>query len=56
MNQGSYRGVCLYLVSPIHPLGEMMTDVLAWLCKDLIQAGIHDLTPLDSTGEFAYLT
>lgn len=56
MTQSSYRGVFSYLVSPIHPSGEVMTDVLARLCEDLIQAGVHGLTPLGSTGEFAYLT
>jgi 4-hydroxy-tetrahydrodipicolinate synthase len=30
--------------------------VLAKLCDDLIGAGVHGLTPLGSTGEFAYLT
>jgi 4-hydroxy-tetrahydrodipicolinate synthase len=29
--------------------------VLARLCGDLVQAGVHGLTPLGSTGEFAYL-
>jgi dihydrodipicolinate synthase/N-acetylneuraminate lyase len=29
--------------------------VLARLCDDLIEAGVHGLTPLGSTGEFAYL-
>jgi 4-hydroxy-tetrahydrodipicolinate synthase len=33
-----------------------MTEVLARLCRDLIDAGVHGLTPLGSTGEFAYLT
>lgn len=56
MNQDSYCGVFPYLVSPIHQSGEVMTDVLARLCEDLIQAGVHGLTPLGSTGEFAYLT
>lgn len=56
MNQDCYRGVFPYLVSPIHQSGEVMTDVLARLCEDLIQAGVHGLTPLGSTGEFAYLT
>jgi 4-hydroxy-tetrahydrodipicolinate synthase len=31
-------------------------DVLARLCDDLIHAGVHGLTPLGSTGEFAYLS
>jgi 4-hydroxy-tetrahydrodipicolinate synthase len=33
-----------------------MDDVLSRLCDDLIAAGVHGLTPLGSTGEFAYLT
>lgn len=56
MSHSPYRGVFPYLVSPIHASGEVMTDVLARLCEDLIQAGVHGLTPLGSTGEFAYLT
>ena len=35
--------------------GSIKTDVLGKLCNDLIGAGIHGLTPLGSTGEFAYL-
>jgi len=31
-------------------------NVLESLCDDLIEAGVHGLTPLGSTGEFAYLT
>ena len=34
----------------------MNADVLVRLCDDLIEAGVHGLTPLGSTGEFAYLT
>ena len=33
-----------------------MAEVLARLCDDLIGAGVHGLTPLGSTGEFAYLS
>ena len=33
----------------------MRADVLGRLCDDLIKAGVHGLTPLGSTGEFAYL-
>jgi 4-hydroxy-tetrahydrodipicolinate synthase len=32
-----------------------MTDVLGRLASDLIESGVHGLTPLGSTGEFAYL-
>ena len=50
------RGVFPYLVSPLDAAGEVKADVLARLCGDLIGAGVHGLTPLGSTGEFAYLT
>ena len=50
-----FHGVFPYLVSPIDPSGQIRTDVLARLCEDLIKAGVHGLTPLGSTGEFAYL-
>ena len=48
-------GVFPYLVSPIDSSGHIRTDVLGKLCDDLIKAGVHGLTPLGSTGEFAYL-
>ena len=50
-----FHGVFPYLVSPIDPSGQIRTDVLAHLCDDLIKSGVHGLTPLGSTGEFAYL-
>jgi dihydrodipicolinate synthase/N-acetylneuraminate lyase len=50
------QGVFPYLVSPIDDTGEVKADVLSRLCNDLIAAGVHGLTPLGSTGEFAYLT
>lgn len=50
-----FHGVFPYLVSPVDPDGRMRTDVLGRLCEDLIKAGVHGLTPLGSTGEFAYL-
>ena len=49
------HGVFPYLVSPIDAQGRIMTDVLGQLASDLIKAGVHGLTPLGSTGEFAYL-
>lgn len=49
-------GVYPYLVSPIDAQGRILTDVLGRLSSDLIKAGVHGLTPLGSTGEFAYLT
>ena len=50
-----FHGVFPYLVSPIDAQGRIKTDVLGQLCADLIKAGVHGLTPLGSTGEFAYL-
>jgi 4-hydroxy-tetrahydrodipicolinate synthase len=48
-------GVYPYLVSPVDWSGRVKTGVLQRLCDDLIKAGVHGLTPLGSTGEFAYL-
>ena len=50
-----FRGVFPYLVSPVDDAGKVKSDVLGRLCDDLIKAGVHGLTPLGSTGEFAYL-
>jgi 4-hydroxy-tetrahydrodipicolinate synthase len=50
-----FHGVFPYLVSPIGGAGRIKTAVRARLCDDLIAAGVHGLTPLGSTGEFAYL-
>lgn len=50
-----FHGVYPYLVTPIEPSGRIKTDVLGTLSDHLIKAGVHGLTPLGSTGEFAYL-
>ena len=50
-----FRGVFPYLVSPVDGKGGIQADVLARLCEDLVAQGVHGLTPLGSTGEFAYL-
>jgi len=50
-----FHGVFPYLVSPTDAAGRIRTEVLGRLCDDLIKAGVHGLTPLGSTGEFAYL-
>ncbi len=50
-----FHGVFPYLVSPVDASGRVLTDVLGRLSSDLIDAGVHGLTPLGSTGEFAYL-
>ena len=42
-------------MSPIDDDGKVKTDVLADLVEYLIGKGVHGLTPLGSTGEFAYL-
>jgi 4-hydroxy-tetrahydrodipicolinate synthase len=50
-----FHGVFPYLVSPVTSDGRIRTGVLGRLCDDLIASGVHGLTPLGSTGEFAYL-
>ena len=55
MKHERFKGVFPYLVSPIDEQGRVKEAVLARLADDLIGAGVHGLTPLGSTGEFAYL-
>ena len=55
MAQDGFSGVFPYLVSPIDERGRVKDAVLTRLVNDLIAAGVHGLTPLGSTGEFAYL-
>jgi 4-hydroxy-tetrahydrodipicolinate synthase len=50
-----FHGVFPYLVSPVDTSGHIRADVLGRLCDDLIKSGVHGLTPLGSTGEFADL-
>jgi 4-hydroxy-tetrahydrodipicolinate synthase len=50
-----FHGVFPYLVSPVDANGQIRTEVLGRLCDDLVKSGVHGLTPLGSTGEFAYL-
>src|SRR5260370_14747026 len=50
-----FHGVFPYLVSPVDASGKMRAGALGRLCDDLIASGVHGLTPLGSTGEFAYL-
>jgi 4-hydroxy-tetrahydrodipicolinate synthase len=56
MKEAQLHGVFPYLVSPVDDAGNVKEGVLARLCDDLIKAGVHGLTPLGSTGEFAYLS
>ena len=55
LNSNGFRGVFPYLVSPIDERGRVKDAVLTRLSNDLISSGVHGLTPLGSTGEFAYL-
>ncbi len=50
-----FHGVYPYLVSPIGRDGQVLEEVLRRLVDHLIASGVHGLTPLGSTGEFAYL-
>ena len=53
----AFHGVFPYLVSPVNgDDGRVKDGVLARLVDHLIGAGVHGLTPLGSTGEFAYLS
>ncbi len=51
----SFAGVFPYLVSPIAADGAVLEGPLRALVEHLIGCGVHGLTPLGSTGEFAYL-
>lgn len=50
-----FHGVFPYLVSPIGADGNVLEAELRRLVDHLIASGVHGLTPLGSTGEFAYL-
>jgi 4-hydroxy-tetrahydrodipicolinate synthase len=56
MSKSGLHGVIPYLVTPIDSNGTIRDAVLERLCDDLIKQRIHGLTPLGSTGEFAYLS
>src|SRR5215211_6546356 len=54
---GEFHGIIPYLVSPIdEATGRVRERVLRELVEHLIGQGVHGLSPLGSTGEFAYLT
>ena len=55
MSITSFAGVFPYLVSPVDEHGKVKEQVLADLVEHLLASGVHGLTPLGSTGEFAYL-
>lgn len=56
MAETALRGVPPHLMSFITNTGEINADVLAVLVDHLVDAGVHGLVPLGSTGEFAYPT
>jgi len=49
------RGVVPYLPTPLTSTGALDEAALRRLVDHLIDSGVHGLTPLGSTGEFAYL-
>lgn len=51
-----FYGVIPYLVSPLAADGKINDQVLGDLCNDLIAKGVTGLTPLGSSGEYAYLS
>ena len=51
-----FSAVIPYLVTPTDDDGNVNEAVLSQLCRDLVSSGVHGLTPLGSTGEFAYLS
>jgi 4-hydroxy-tetrahydrodipicolinate synthase len=55
MAHDEFSGVFPYLVSPVDEHGQVKEAVLTRLVNDLIDTGVHGLTALGSTGEFAYL-
>lgn len=56
MSAREFRGVFPYLVSPIDEDGNVKVPALKQLIDYVIGAGVHGLTALGSTGEFAYLS
>ncbi|MCW5698895.1 MAG: dihydrodipicolinate synthase family protein [Rhodospirillales bacterium] len=56
MGSNDFHGVFPYLVSPIDEHGAVNAPVLGQLIDHVIAKGVHGVTPLGSTGEFAYLS
>ncbi|HWP47418.1 MAG TPA: dihydrodipicolinate synthase family protein [Candidatus Limnocylindrales bacterium] len=55
MAEVNFHGVFPYLVTPVDSQGNIKSEVLARLVDHLVRSGVQGLTPLGSTGEFAYL-
>src|SRR5690349_21326994 len=57
MPSATFRGIFPYLISPLEEgSGRVREKALRALVEHLIASGVHGLSPLGSTGEFAYLT
>lgn len=56
MSKNEFVGVFPYLVSPVDHDGKVKEMALRSLVAQLIRCGVQGLTPLGSTGEYAYLT
>jgi 4-hydroxy-tetrahydrodipicolinate synthase len=57
MQDPGFRGIFPYLISPIEEdTGRVREGALRALVDHLIASGVHGLSPLGSTGEFAYLS
>ena len=50
------HGIIPYLVSPVEADGRVREAALRRLVSHLIAQGVHGISPLGSTGEFAYLS
>lgn len=55
MKDPGFHGVFPYLVSPVDDAGRVKVSVMERLVDHVVANGVHGLTPLGSTGEFAYL-
>lgn len=52
----TFQGIIAYPVTPFNAAGKVDPDVLAGLVTRMVEAGVHAIAPLGSTGESAYLT
>ncbi|WP_217166096.1 dihydrodipicolinate synthase family protein [Streptomyces sp. AC512_CC834] len=56
MATSTFRGIVPPVLTPLTPEGEIDTASLERLVRHLVDAGVHGLFVLGSTGEVAYLT
>lgn len=50
-----FRGVVPYIVTPLDDYGHVNGSAVHQLCDALVDAGVHGIAPLGSTGEYPYL-